>query len=75
MVVWYNSSMSTVEEIKSAIQKLSLEERAEVAKWIHGWEDDDWDRQMAADAKAGRLDKLLNEVRDDIRNDRLEEGP
>ena len=67
--------MSTVEDIKSAIDKLTLEERAELAKWIHGWPDDEWDRQIAADYDAGRLDHLLDEVRDDIRADRLEEGP
>ena len=31
--------------IKEAIQKLSMEERAELAKWLYGWEDDAWDEQ------------------------------
>ena len=35
-------------EIKSAIQQLAFEERAELAAWLHGWEDDDWDEQMKA---------------------------
>ena len=54
--------MSTVEEIKSAIDKLSLSERAQLERLLHGWEDDDWDRQIANDASAGKLHKLIAEV-------------
>jgi hypothetical protein len=53
-------------EIKEAIQKLSLEERAELATWLYGWEDDAWDEQMKRDVAAGKLDKLLAEVDADI---------
>jgi hypothetical protein len=35
--------MSTVEEIKTAIGRLSLEERAEITAELCGWTDDDWD--------------------------------
>jgi hypothetical protein len=45
--------MSTVEEIRTAIQKLSLGERAQITAELCGWTDDDWDRQMTADAAAG----------------------
>ena len=38
--------MSTVAEIKAAISQLTLEERAEVARCLHEWEDDAWDKQM-----------------------------
>jgi hypothetical protein len=51
--------MSTVAEIKAAIPKLTLEERAEVARCLHEWEDDDWDRQMQQDLAAGKLDRVL----------------
>jgi hypothetical protein len=54
--------MTTVQEIKQAIDKLSLSERAQLEKWLHGWEDDEWDRQMATDAKAGKLDKIIARV-------------
>jgi hypothetical protein len=37
--------MSTVAEIKAAISQLTLEERAEVARCLHEWEDDAWDKQ------------------------------
>jgi hypothetical protein len=51
--------MSTVAEIQNAIEGLSLRERAELAKWFNGWEDDHWDKQMSRDfAPGGRLSKL-----------------
>jgi hypothetical protein len=52
--------MSTVAEIKAAIPSLTLEERAEVARYLHDLDDDDWDRQMAEDAKpGGKLHRLM----------------
>jgi hypothetical protein len=54
--------METLSEIKAAISHLTFDEKAELAKWFHGWQDDDWDRQMAADAASGRFDRLLGEV-------------
>ena len=52
--------MSTVQEIKSAIEQLPLEERAALIADLCGWSDDDWDRQMKADAAAGEF-AALNE--------------
>ncbi len=67
--------MTTVDQIKSAIEKLSLSERAEVARFVHGWSDDAWDEQMKRDADSGKLDTLLEDVRRDINAGRLEDGP
>ena len=50
--------MSTVAEIKQALAKLTLEERAEILSELCGWPDDDWDRQMKADAAAGKFNAL-----------------
>ncbi len=47
--------MSTVQEIKSAIEQLPLQERAALVAELCGWTDDDWDRRMKADAKAGKF--------------------
>jgi len=62
-------------EIKTAIEQLSFEHRAELAAWFHGWEDDHWDEQMKRDIAEGKLDLLLREVEDDIRAGRLREMP
>lgn len=54
--------MSTVQEIKSAIERLPLEERAALIAELCGWTDDDWDRRMKADAKAGKFGMLNEEA-------------
>ena len=54
--------MSTVEEIKTAIQMLSLEERAEITAELCGWTDDDWDRQMKADGATGKFESINREA-------------
>lgn len=56
--------MSTVAEIREAIQKLSLEERIELMIELRGGpaEDDDWDRQMKADAAAGKFDEMNRRI-------------
>ncbi len=65
----------TVDEIKASIPALSLEERAEVARCLHGWEDDAWDAQLREDLAAGRLSSLLAKVDRDIEQDKLLDPP
>jgi len=67
--------MSTLAEIKAAIARLTLEERAEVARCLHEWEDDAWDKQMQEDLAAGKLDRLLAEVDNDIAEGKLRDLP
>lgn len=68
--------MSTVAEIKAAIATLSLEERAEIARCLHGWEDDEWDRQMAADAcPGGKLHRLMLGAEREAEAGKLREFP
>ncbi len=52
--------MSTVQEIKAAIEQLPLEERAALVAELCGWMDDDWDRRMKTDANSGKF-AALNE--------------
>jgi hypothetical protein len=65
----------TVQEIKAAIPSLSLEERAEIARCLHHWEDDEWDAQIKRDLAAGRLDKVLSKVDGDIARGNLSDLP
>lgn len=67
--------MSTVEEIKHAIEKLSDRDRSEIARFVNGWEDDAWDRQMKADAAAGKFDRLIAEADAEIESGNLREFP
>lgn len=58
--------MIGVAEIKQAIRSLTPEEVAEVARWLQEMAEDqaedEWDRQIEADAAAGRLDVLKERV-------------
>ena len=67
--------MSTLQEIKAAIPQLTLEERAEVARCLQQWEEDEWDQQMKDDLSAGKLDKLLTKVDSDIAQGNLSDLP
>ena len=62
--------MSTVEEIQTAVQQLTIEERDQLRDWFQAFEDDDWDREIAADVAAGKLDKLAEEAVKDFREGR-----
>ncbi|MEY2505731.1 MAG: hypothetical protein QOH01_60 [Verrucomicrobiota bacterium] len=66
--------MSTVEEIKKAAGALSVNEREELLSWLLDV-DDDWDRQMAQDAAAGKLDFLIEEARSAVREESLRDWP
>ena len=53
----------SVTEIEMAIRQLSVSERCELLETLVALDDDEWDKQMEEDAKSGRLDKWLDEVR------------
>ncbi|PYI95396.1 MAG: hypothetical protein DME98_16810 [Verrucomicrobia bacterium] len=63
-------------EIKEAVETLSHCELAELAAFIRERENAAWDRQIDEDfAEDGRLRRVLEEVRENIRAGRLEELP
>jgi len=64
--------MSTVQEIETAIQKLKPQEINEVADWLQELREELWDKQIDADAKAGRLDKLAEKALEDYRTGRTQ---
>ncbi len=67
--------MSTVAEIKAAIPRLTLEEREEIARYLHDF-DDDWDRQMAEDAKpGGKLHRLMEQSEAEFKAGELRDFP
>jgi hypothetical protein len=68
--------MSTVAEIIDAVKHLSAEEKDEFLEKLREVEfEDAWDRQMQADAKAGKLDFLVREGEDAIRRGELRDWP
>ncbi len=54
--------MTKVEEIKAEIDKLSFQERCELNALLNPLPDDEWDKQMRADAEAGKLDWMIQEA-------------
>ncbi len=58
----------TMAEIKDAIQKLNPDELSEICSLVNQLRWDDWDRQIASDYDAGKLDFLIREA-DEALND------
>jgi len=50
--------MSTVEEIRAAIEKLPTRERGRLRRWFLAKDSRDWDKQFERDAESGKLDNL-----------------
>jgi hypothetical protein len=65
--------MNTVQEIESAVTKLSREELAAFRDWFQEFDADAWDKQFEADVAAGRLDALAEEALRDLHEGRCTE--
>lgn len=65
----------TVQEIKQMIDALSPQAYCELMALLRPSEDDDWDRQMAEDAEAGRLDFLMDEIDEAVKRGDLRDLP
>lgn len=52
----------TVQELEKAIAKLSPEE---LCAWFRERDQEEWDRQIARDCEAGKLDKLIAQAKRD----------
>src|SRR5438034_11792136 len=65
---------ATVEKILKEVKSLSSREREELWDRVAAEEAnnlDEWEKQIERDSKAGKLDHLLAELRDDIKAGRL----
>src|SRR5271168_2527666 len=64
----YSSEMSTVAQILEAVKLLPAEQKGEFLERLREVDfEDAWDRQIEADAKAGRLDLLWQRSLTDIK--------
>jgi hypothetical protein len=55
--------MSKIEDVQKAVEQLSPEDLARFREWFEEFEARLWDEQIVRDLEAGKLDKLLAEVR------------
>jgi hypothetical protein len=53
---------TAVEEIESAILKLSPQELGKLAEWVLDLDEKNWDKQIERDVAAGKLDFLAKEA-------------
>ena len=65
----------SVNQIKEAIEHLSVEERLELMQWLNHSADDEWDLQMKRDAAKGKFDKLIKESEAEYREGRTTKFP
>ena len=65
--------MSTVQEIESAVSKLSPNELSAFRSWFTDFDAEAWDKQFEEDVRAGRLDSLADEALGDLRSGRCTE--
>jgi hypothetical protein len=57
--------MSKIDELKAEIERLPGEEFAELFRWLSEKDWERWDKQIEADSRAGRLDFLEREAREE----------
>ena len=62
--------MSTVQQVENAVKQLTPEELAAFRAWFAEYDADAWDRQLEADVSAGRLNWLVEEAKQDLREGR-----
>ena len=58
--------MTKLEQIEQAIAALPHDDIVALADWFAEFHADLWDKQIAADAEAGKLDKFAAEARAEI---------
>ena len=58
--------MTKLEKIEQEIASLNPADVRKLADWIEEYKEELWDRQIEADAKAGKLDKLVENAQKEI---------
>ena len=54
--------MSKIDELKAEIERLASEEFAELFRWLSEKDWEQWDKEIEADSRAGKLDFLVREA-------------
>ena len=56
--------MSKIDELKADIEKLPSAELTELFRWMSEKDWEQWDKEIEADSRAGKLDFLMREARE-----------
>ena len=62
---WMENAMSKIDALKAEIESLPSEEVAEIFRWLSEKDWEVWDKEIAADSDAGKLDFLTREAREE----------
>ena len=54
--------MGKIERLEQEIRALSAEELKELSRWFMEYDAEAWDREIEADVKSGKLDRLAEEA-------------
>ena len=65
--------MTKLERIEREIASLTPGDVAKLAEWFAAFQADLWDRQIEADAQAGRLDKLVEQAKAELADGKARE--
>ena len=52
----------SIQELETAIKKLSTKELASLTAWLIDYYEQTWDQQIEDDLDSGKLDQLLDEI-------------
>ena len=52
----------SIQELETAIKKLSTKELASLTTWLIDYHEQIWDQQIENDLDSGKLERFLNEV-------------
>jgi hypothetical protein len=58
--------LTAVEEIESAILRLSPKELGQLAEWVLDLDEQNWDKQIEQDSALGKLDFLAKEALEEL---------
>lgn len=74
MLPSYNERMiDRVKSLERAVTRLEESEFKRFASWFASYQDRHWDRQIARDAKAGKLNFLIQEARTESAGGKLKD--
>lgn len=65
--------MTTLTEIELAVKQLPKQDLRQFAEWFQQYLEAEWDKQIEADAAAGRLNTLIASAEADIEAGRVKE--
>jgi hypothetical protein len=65
--------MNEVEALEIRIRNLPPHDFSLLREWFHEFENECWDQQIAADFKAGKLNKLINKAKEEFEQGKARE--